>query len=70
MKSRININTKNSITFQEPRFISSLTEINGRFDGLRVISPTEYEVNNVIQIQNIISPEYEVRIIKSKNMSF
>merc|ERR1711953_1065977 len=29
---------------QEPRFISSLAEINGRFDGLRVISPTEYEV--------------------------
>jgi len=29
---------------QEPRFISSLTEINGRYDGLRVISPTEYEV--------------------------
>ena len=29
---------------QEPRFISSLTEVNGRFDGLRVISPTEYEV--------------------------
>lgn len=29
---------------QEPRFISSLTEINGRFDGLRVISPTEFEV--------------------------
>merc|ERR1712241_917538 len=29
---------------QEPRFISSLTEINGRFDGLRVISPHEFEV--------------------------
>jgi len=29
---------------QEPRFISSLSEINGRFDGLRVISPTEFEV--------------------------
>jgi len=29
---------------QEPRFISSLAEINGRFDGLRVISPTEFEV--------------------------
>merc|ERR1712228_477251 len=29
---------------QEPRFISSLTEINGRFDGLRVLSPTEFEV--------------------------
>merc|ERR1712241_1434432 len=29
---------------QEPRFISSLSDINGRFDGLRVISPTEFEV--------------------------
>merc|ERR1712045_374834 len=29
---------------QEPRFISSLTEINGRYDGLRVLSPTEFEV--------------------------
>merc|ERR1712213_64923 len=29
---------------QEPRFISSLSEINGRYDGLRVISPTEFEV--------------------------
>merc|ERR1711874_657286 len=29
---------------KEPRFISSLSEINGRFDGLRVISPTEFEV--------------------------
>jgi len=29
---------------QEPRFISSLTELNGRYDGLRVLSPTEFEV--------------------------
>jgi len=29
---------------QEPRFISSLSEHNGRFDGLRVVSPTEFEV--------------------------
>jgi len=29
---------------QEPRFISSLTEINGRYDGVRVLSPTEFEV--------------------------
>jgi hypothetical protein len=29
---------------QEPRFISSLNEINGRFEGLTVISPTEFEV--------------------------
>ena len=29
---------------QEPRFISSLNEVNGRFEGLTVISQTEFEV--------------------------
>merc|ERR1712106_482645 len=29
---------------QEPRFISSLTEVNGKFEGLDVISPNEFEV--------------------------
>lgn len=29
---------------QEPRVISSLTEVNGRFEGLYVTSPTEFEV--------------------------
>jgi len=32
------------VEVQEPRFISSLNEINGRFDGLTIISPTEFEV--------------------------
>ena len=32
------------VEVQEPRFISSLNEINGRFEGLTVISPTEFEV--------------------------
>lgn len=32
------------VEVQEPRFISSLTEINGRYEGLEVISPTEFEV--------------------------
>ncbi len=32
------------VEVQEPRFISSLTEINGRFEGLDVISPGEFEV--------------------------
>ena len=32
------------VEVQEPRFISSLTEINGHYEGLRVISPTEFEV--------------------------
>lgn len=29
---------------QEPRFISSLTEINGRYEGFDVVSPNEFEV--------------------------
>jgi hypothetical protein len=29
---------------QEPRFISQLNEINSRYEGIRVISPNEYEV--------------------------
>lgn len=32
------------VEVQEPRFISSLTECNGRFEGLDVVSPTEFEV--------------------------
>lgn len=32
------------VEVQEPRFISSLAEINGRYEGLQVISPTEFEV--------------------------
>ncbi|XP_058811312.1 protein mab-21-like [Topomyia yanbarensis] len=32
------------VEVQEPRFISSLVECNGRFEGLEVISPTFFEV--------------------------
>ncbi|KAI8508861.1 protein mab-21-like 2 [Branchiostoma floridae] len=32
------------VEVQEPRFISSLCEVDGRFDGLEVLSPTEFEV--------------------------
>uniref|UniRef100_A0A6V7LEL5 Uncharacterized protein n=1 Tax=Bracon brevicornis TaxID=1563983 RepID=A0A6V7LEL5_9HYME len=32
------------VEVQEPRFISSLNECNGRFEGLEVISPGEFEV--------------------------
>lgn len=32
------------VEVQEPRFISSLTEINGHFEGVTVISPTDFEV--------------------------
>nr|CAD7196842.1 unnamed protein product [Timema douglasi] len=32
------------VEVQEPRFISSLTECNGRFEGLDVVSPGEFEV--------------------------
>ncbi|XP_076343708.1 putative nucleotidyltransferase MAB21L1 [Tachypleus tridentatus] len=32
------------VEVQEPRFISSLNECNSRFDGLEVLSPTEFQV--------------------------
>ena len=32
------------VEVQEPRFISSLNEVNGRFEGLDIVSPTEFEV--------------------------
>lgn len=32
------------VEVQEPRFISSLSEIDARYEGLEVISPTEFEV--------------------------
>jgi len=32
------------VEVQEPRFISSLTESNNRFEGFEVIGPTEFEV--------------------------
>jgi len=32
------------VEIQEPRFISSLGEVNGRYEGLDIISPTEFEV--------------------------
>ena len=32
------------VEVQEPRFISSLTEINGHYEGLTVLSPNEFEV--------------------------
>ncbi|XP_017463914.1 PREDICTED: protein mab-21-like, partial [Rhagoletis zephyria] len=32
------------VEVQEPRFISSLNDYNGRFEGLEVISPNEFEI--------------------------
>ncbi len=40
------------VEVQEPRFISSLTEINGRYEGLDVVSPAEYEV--VLYLNQVI----------------
>jgi hypothetical protein len=34
------------VEIQEPRFISSLNEVNGRFEGLTVVSQTEFEVKS------------------------
>lgn len=37
------------VEVQEPRFISSLNEINGRFEGLTVVSQTEFEVKIIFK---------------------
>lgn len=40
---------------QEPRFISSLNEVNGRYEGLTVISQTEFEVRSMEFIDDIFN---------------
>lgn len=34
------------VELQEPRFISTLVDVNGHYEGLHVHSPTDYEVNH------------------------
>jgi hypothetical protein len=37
---------------QEPRFISQLSEVNGRYEGISVISSTEFEVQSSFYFAN------------------
>jgi putative nucleotidyltransferase len=43
---------------QEPRFISSLNEINGRYEGLTVVSQKEFEVSKIHDRQRTILVEH------------
>ena len=43
--ARIVFEVLKEVEAQEPRFISQLNEINGRFEGISVISSNEFEVN-------------------------
>ena len=43
--SKVVSDVLHEVESQEPRFISSLNEVNGRFEGLTVVSPTEFEVS-------------------------
>lgn len=45
--ARIVFDVLKEVEIQEPRFISQLNEINGRYEGISVISPTEFEVFNL-----------------------
>jgi hypothetical protein len=46
---------------QEPRFISSLNENNGRFEGLSVVSHTEFEVRNIsLNIPTFLSSKVNI----------
>ena len=55
---------------QEPRFISSLNEINGRFEGLTVISQTEFEVSFLYQLNFENLSNYIIFHIYACNRSF
>lgn len=48
--ARIVFDVLKEVEIQEPRFISQLNEVNGRFEGISVISPTEFEVPNSITL--------------------
>jgi len=52
--SKVVAEVLHEVEVQEPRFISSLNEMNGRFEGLTVVSHTEFEVRhyslNIIMI--------------------
>jgi putative nucleotidyltransferase len=45
--ARIVFDVLKEVEIQEPRFISQLNEINGRYEGITVISPNEYEVSRI-----------------------
>jgi hypothetical protein len=42
--ARIVFDVLKEVELQEPRFISQLNEVNGRYEGISVLSPYEYEV--------------------------
>jgi hypothetical protein len=42
--ARIVFDVLKEVEIQEPRFISQLNEVNGRYEGISVLSPNEYEV--------------------------
>ena len=52
--ARIVFEVLKEVEAQEPRFISQLNEINGRFEGISVISSHEFEVifMNIFSSQN------------------
>ena len=43
--ARVVFDVLKEVEIQEPRFISQLNEVNGRYEGISVVSPNEYEVN-------------------------
>lgn len=44
--ARVVFDVLKEVEIQEPRFISQLNEVNGRYEGISVIAPNEYEVSS------------------------
>ena len=43
--ARVVFDVLKEVEIQEPRFISQLNETKGKYEGISVISPTEFEVS-------------------------
>ena len=48
--ARVVFDVLKEVELQEPRFISQLNEVNGRYEGISVVSPNEYEVGLICKI--------------------
>ena len=48
--ARIVFDVLKEVETQEPRFISQLNEVNGRYEGINVVSPNEYEVSEIFEL--------------------
>ena len=69
--ARVVFDVLKEVETQEPRFISQLNEVNGRYEGINVISPNEYEVSldfeKITLVPKVLKSNY-VKVFKKKRV--